>query len=820
MVGIFLLPIGPSIEIKNNNIALGIKTNKAEAETTSFKDKFNADIILDYTNGIASNSVAFTVNLRTKENGAFLNFVNKIYENKIGIFGTYLSDTSNFYAEVNTDPSFKENSDLFAQPTWKEMGYDNSLLHDVWTPGNLHDQKDSDPVVFNATIAGLKPETHYYARFVVIDTDKTHYTISNVEDFMTPKLGVGPTSATTSSITNASVLSFNCALDNFPGCIARFTQAIWEVSALVMNLAAYFLDFLVYYSTNSSTYNNDFVKNGWSILRDIANILFIVGLLYIAIEMILGLSKNKKIIGYIVIAALLVNFSLFFTQVIIDGSNILAKVFYNNMDSKDNAGNIVTGGGGQKSISMGLVQKFSPQNLLSPEVYKAEYGTTKFILLTIVLIAISLYCAYTFFIIGLLFVSRVVMLWISMILAPFSFASYGLPFEIPGMGHKDWWKELINNSILAPIFIFFMYITVTFTGFLGKIMNSTGGNSIGAGTGADFFQHIMYTIVPAFILFVFIMKAKDIAVKYSGELGAQISKLGKGIGGLVVGGAVAGGIGLAAGAGRQTIGKAGNALANSKFAKDGGMLGRMAGNAGNFLGKSSFDARGIKVVGSGLAAAGMTGGVLAGALAAKQGGFKGYKEKKLAKRQAVADRLKVGENEGLSQEVKKAKAELKAVQSNTQNQIDVKEKNEEIRTAELKATGVTRELAGLERALQDAINRTRNSIGTDKHDGFVREENAARDDRNIKASELDGISKNTQNLKEELRELGSKERIAEFKVKQAESAVTTETSRRQTAYVEDLNNRGGEINKEAANNIRAGIKVVEMPAPSEHKMAA
>src|SRR3972149_11518169 len=63
--------------------------------------------------------------------------------------------------------------------------------------------------------------------------------------------------------------------------------------------------------------------------------LFIFVLLYVAIGTILGLSKVnwKKTLVLIVIAALLINFSLFFTKIIVDASNILAWAFYQGIST-------------------------------------------------------------------------------------------------------------------------------------------------------------------------------------------------------------------------------------------------------------------------------------------------------------------------------------------------------------------------------------------------------------------------------------------------------------------------------------------------------
>ena len=533
----------------------------------------------------------------------------------------------------------------------------------------------------------LSPKTDYNIKLRIEEDNSTstyYYpstdgSASKGIDFTTPaKDSTTPdtvaTTTTSSTANGAGAIDFQCGIGSYflgigsgtiSGCIASLFYIVFQVTALVMKVAAYFLDFMIYYSTNSSSYKNDFIQNGWGAIRDVTNILFIVGLLYIAIETILGLAHSKKIIGFLIIAALLVNFSLFFTEVVIDASNILAKVFYNGMTSKDNAGNVVTGDAGQKSISMGLVDKFNPQNLISNKTYHADNGVIIFILVTSILIGITIYTAYMFFTVGLLFVGRVVMLWVSMIFAPLAFASFGLPFNIPKLGFKDWWKELSKNAFLAPIFVFFLYIIVMFAGFLSTIVEKTGGDS------TDISQKIMFVLIPFFILYVFIMKAKEIAIEYSGELGAQLSKAGQSIASTVVGGAVVGGLGLAAAGGRATIGKLGSKLAKSDLVKDnyakgglGGWAARRAYGVGKKAETSSFDVRGIKAVGGALAGAGMTGGVLAGALAAQQGGIAKSRADKMEKRKKIAQSLAVGPDEKENLELRAAESQHQELLAN------------------------------------------------------------------------------------------------------------------------------------------------------------
>ena len=443
------------------------------------------------------------------------------------------------------------------------------------------------------------------------------------------------------------------------GCIAKIFYLFFQVGALIMELAGKFLDFFVYYSTDSGSYRNEFVEKGWGAVRDVANIFFIIALLYIAIKTVLSLegSNSKKLIANIIIIALIINFSLFTTKVVIDASNIIAKIFYNNISSKTKINGVVTdsaaGAGGEKSISIGLVKKFNPHTIIAKDDYDAtgenknKAGPGEFLFVTLILIVIVLYTAYIFFSVALLFVSRVISLWISMIFAPLAFISYTVPFDIPGFGHKRWWDELLKNAFLAPLFIFFLYIIVLFL--------EVGVVDPSANYGVSSFQKIMNVIIPFVIIAVLLTKAKKLAVEYSGDMGKAVMTGAKMVGGLALGAATAG-MGLAL---RSTAGRGLAAAANSGLARKweasgwGGGLARRALEAG---GRGSFDIKGIKIAGQNLASVtGMKVGE------GQKGGFEQMRKNKVEKRRKRAESLKVGEDEEITQKINVAEMDLQVL---------------------------------------------------------------------------------------------------------------------------------------------------------------
>ncbi len=425
------------------------------------------------------------------------------------------------------------------------------------------------PNSFSYTFSGLSKDTTYHLGLVIIQNVSWYADILNFVDNFQPNIpftdkgyfkllaenlyglevtpekywwqlnGVETNSAPNvndgiiGSSENLTPLNVKCNPLNLGGCIIQILYTLWTGTAAIARFAGHFLDFFIYYSTNNASYDNQFVTSAWAGVRDVANIFFIIALIYIAIKTILGLnvSDNKKLISMIIMMALFINFSLFATKVVIDTTNILAKVFYNNITPMGSSGEpLGSESNGEKSISVGLVDKFNFTNLISNETYRKVDSTGTFIFLLILLIFTTLYLAYVFLSVALLFMARVVSLWIGMILSPFAFASFAFGFKIEGLGHQDWWNDFSKNAIMAPIFVFLLYIIVMFAGFLGEVVKINPSNT-------TLMERLMTTMIPFLILMGLLHKSKEITKKYAGEMGKMVQSIGAAIGGLALGGA-------------------------------------------------------------------------------------------------------------------------------------------------------------------------------------------------------------------------------------------------------------------------------------------
>lgn len=473
-----------------------------------------------------------------------------------------------------------------------------------------------------------------------------------------------------------------------PGCVGQILYYLFFVpTSALFALAGTFFDYTFAYSVNDDSYRSAFVVQGWNVVRDFCNMFFIFVLLYIAFKTILDLNgaKTKEMIVNVVIIGLLINFSLFATRVIIDVSNVLARVFYNSNTiqitalDEDGGGNEVTdtiarmNTTGVLPLSSALVNKVNPQALIinadkmgdlpdkAGQIDQSEYfNSTKnkggvtpwtFIFVTLLASAINVVGFIVFLTVGMMFVVRVVGLWLAMIMAPFAFFSYTVPEmqNLDMVGLKKWWPETLKLAFLAPVFIFFIYLILQFL--------ETGLGVIDASNKTGMLNFSIAVLVPFAFIMVLLMQAKKIAVKMAGQMGEGVAKFGSTVGGLALGA----GVGLGAMAMRGTIGRAGSALANSDRVKGWEKKGYLGAatlrNIGKSAGSGSMDIRGTKLG----ASAGKGLGVDMGK--AKEGGFEKIKAEKIDKRVKRAKELEMGEGSKKKRESSNLEASLRAAKS-------------------------------------------------------------------------------------------------------------------------------------------------------------
>ncbi len=429
-----------------------------------------------------------------------------------------------------------------------------------------------------------------------------------------------------------------CSLGNPVPCILErelhdYTAAMVYyvgpgLAANVAYIGAYFFSIVVQLSLQSTAYALDFLSNGWTTVRDIANMAFIFILIYIALTVMLFAETTGtiKTLALVIVIALLVNFSFFFTRLIIDTGNILAIQFYNAIPTEvinEKPATI----NGVKDLSASIMGAVQLQKLLGGKAFDSASqscgGASNgqwcgLIVSTVVYVAVAAMFWMLFFAflqVGIKFLLRIVGLWFLLIASPLAFVAKTIPKTA---GYFDqWFKKLFEFSIYPAIFLFMFLIL---TGFTKQIMSADSGggsildaamNSAKSGT----ITGIGTAIANVGIRMGFVLALMYVALHVS----EWVVKEGSALASKVTGWSTGKALGTVGFAGRLGIGGFGNMLANSdKLANSKSRIAQGLWQSGRFLSRRSFDARNIPGVNKG---GSILGGVDIGA-GGGQGGWR------------------------------------------------------------------------------------------------------------------------------------------------------------------------------------------------------
>lgn len=436
---------------------------------------------------------------------------------------------------------------------------------------------------------------------------------------------------------NPLLASLECSLLplRLSGCAGEFSYYfVYVPVSEFLIISARIFDFSLMLSINPQYVDQPFVTSAWEIVRDFSNMVFIFVLLYTGIMTMLGTAGARKTIVNVIIVALLINFSLFFTKVVIDAGNVLAVGVYESMGPPS----AVTGQ--PRDISLAITKSFSPDKYISiigGKVPTALEATTA-IIVAIVVCAIT---GWIFLKLALVFVGRLLAFWFLMIISPFAFISMILP---GGGKFGDWLRQLLNQAMMAPVFLFMLYLIMQFINAGGGIFTQL--NSLSAGVSALFYGALIIPVLKATMIIMALFYALEFTKKLSGEFGKTGEKVfGKALGisaGVAFGGAGLVGRGLAGGVGllgQKTVGRyAYNKLQDSGFKSwaTKSSVGRLAFSATEKAAGATYDPRNTATfdyasskVGAGLSKVGVKSYIGFGK-GLKQGYAKDFEETKKA----------------------------------------------------------------------------------------------------------------------------------------------------------------------------------------------
>ena len=386
--------------------------------------------------------------------------------------------------------------------------------------------------------------------------------------------------------------------------LTPIAYVIFQLASLIMWIAGGLLDFVINNTILNMAKNlsgMDGINTGWKVLRDLMNIAFIFLLVYEGIKMIIGqsdITQVKKFITGIVLASLLINFSLFFTKVMIDASNVVTIGLYNSILS--DAGSTKASGG----LSNAYQQALGTQGFLDgPTIEKGDsfpdnnYNRLVVLLMASLLVIIT---SFIFFAISVLFIVRYIVLLLLLILSPIAYMGMALP-GIAGKRASEWWDSLWGQLLFAPIFMLMTWVILTlitspnFTGVAFDPNEWT--NFARAGLKAPGVISLLFNFV---VIIGLAIASLVISKKWSTQGSSMISDL-SGKATTFAGNTLLGGTARFS---RATLGRYGNKIINDENSEDlkrraakGEIGARIKLASANFATGSSFDIRATKKLG-------------------------------------------------------------------------------------------------------------------------------------------------------------------------------------------------------------------------------
>lgn len=285
--------------------------------------------------------------------------------------------------------------------------------------------------------------------------------------------GVNPTRSVPVGQAPLSTKSAEANPQTRPGCsitspLICISELFLVGARLSISMVMFFLRFFIDLAGYNGFIDAKPVVVGWFLVRDLANMFFIVALLVIAFGTILGLEQYewRKSLVKLILAAIFINFSRLICGLILDVSHVFMITFTN----------AIAGSAGSNVIQMFRLE--SILSLTSPEQIGGDGGedfrldllAASIMAFMFAVTAMAAMAVYTF-----VLVARVVVLWVLIILSPLAFVLSAIP---QGKAYaQEWWNEFSNNVIVGPIIVFFMWLA------LATIGNADIGQHIGVNYG-------------------------------------------------------------------------------------------------------------------------------------------------------------------------------------------------------------------------------------------------------------------------------------------------------------------------------------------------
>lgn len=255
----------------------------------------------------------------------------------------------------------------------------------------------------------------------------------------------------------------------------------------------------------------------WRVVRDLFNLLLIFGLIWVGLQTLwnAGNARTRTTLATIIVAALFVNFSLFFVQTIVDVTNLAAtEINELIIVSREETDELY-----QISTAFAEYLDLQTYSDITSGDSPAEVSGFHLIVYGMMSMLFMLVAGFVFAAGAILLVTRFLVLLIFMIFAPALFLGFVFP-QLAGKT-KAWWTSLIKHALIAPIFLFLIFLSLNVT---KQFVSHTGEGSLSralippVGTAVDVGA---FVIILNFVVITGLMIASIIIAQKLGVAGAN-----------------------------------------------------------------------------------------------------------------------------------------------------------------------------------------------------------------------------------------------------------------------------------------------------------
>ncbi|MFA6272390.1 MAG: hypothetical protein WC693_04805 [Patescibacteria group bacterium] len=234
--------------------------------------------------------------------------------------------------------------------------------------------------------------------------------------------------------------------------------AIGDFGANIMQLLGSLLGMIIELVIKIFSYNNfvnmkapPAVHIGWTIIRDLSNMMFIVILIVIAFGTIMKLQQYhaRSLLTKMIIMAVLINFSKTITGIFVDFSQVIMLTFVYSF--QDSAAIVLTVG-----LNLAQMTSFAQDTKGFVNELKGIGSVIMAIFLAngMLVVAIAVLLAML-----VILVARILMIWILVILSPVAYIASVLPNT--SRYASRWWTELGKNLTAGPVLAFFLWLSLS-----------------------------------------------------------------------------------------------------------------------------------------------------------------------------------------------------------------------------------------------------------------------------------------------------------------------------------------------------------------------